>query len=151
MESGGWFTMYKRRILYLSCVMLIVITCSGCRNEKESEYKDGTYEAKTDIDGEGFYTEASVTVENGLIAKVDWTIYDSGNKRPFDETYEEVYVGNDHYIQQSRDDWKGSRKYSSDLIESQDLEEVDAVSGATWTNGKFKEAVGLALEKAKNW
>jgi major membrane immunogen (membrane-anchored lipoprotein) len=70
------------------------------------------------------------------------------NGRVFDESYEEVFTGNDLYMQQSRDDWTGSRGYSDALIEKQDVEEVDAVSNATWTNRKFKEFVRLTLAQA---
>ncbi|MBH1941847.1 FMN-binding protein [Mobilitalea sibirica] len=113
-------------------------------------YKDGTYEYETVADAEGFKTKGTVTIENGKIAKVDWTIFDTyRDDRPFDETYEEVYEGNDLYMQQSRDDWNGSRGYAEKLIETQDLEEVDAVSGATWTNRKFKTVMSYILFEAK--
>ena len=39
--------------------------------------------------------------------------------------------------------------YADKLVEVQDPNEVDAVSGATVSNKEFKEAVWDALEKAK--
>jgi major membrane immunogen (membrane-anchored lipoprotein) len=162
--GGIWM---KKKILLSMLMMFLMTSLIGCgvmmktndsnlQNgaistiEKSIKYKDGSYEAKTPIDGEGFYTTAKVTVSGGKISEVDWIIFDNyRGSRPFDASYEKVYVGNEVYIQQSRSDWKGSRNYGQRLIETQDLGKVDVVTGATWTNKKFKEAVGLALEKAK--
>ena len=58
------------------------------------------------------------------------------------------FAGNDYYTEQSRSDWKGSRTYGHKLIETQDPDGVDAVSGATWTNKKFREIVEMALKEA---
>ncbi len=112
-------------------------------------YRDGKYKAQTEPDYEGYFTKAEVTVEDGKITSVDWSIFDANrNDKPFDEKYEEVFAGNDYYMEQSRSDWKGSRTYRPKLIETQDPDEVDAVSGATWTNNKFREIVKKALEEA---
>jgi major membrane immunogen (membrane-anchored lipoprotein) len=112
-------------------------------------YRDGTYKAQTEPDYEGYFTKAEVMVKDGKITSVDWSIYDANrNDKPFDENYEEVFAGNDYYTEQSRSDWKGSRTYGPKLIETQDPDGVDAVSGATWTNNKFKEIVKKALEEA---
>jgi len=113
-------------------------------------YRDGTYKAQTEPDYEGYYTKAEVTVKDGKTTAVDWTIYDANrNDKPFDEKYEVVFTGNEYFTEQSRSDWKGSRTYGPKLIETQDPDEVDAVSGATWTNGKFREIVKKALEEAE--
>ena len=44
---------------------------------------------------------------------------------------------------------EGFSTYADKLVEVQDPNEVDAVSGATVSNKEFKEAVWDALEKAK--
>jgi major membrane immunogen (membrane-anchored lipoprotein) len=151
-------------LIILSLLMAFMIGCgvimdtndnttqTGGNSSKESsiKYKDGIYEVNTPIDGEGFYTSATLTIKEGKIYNVDWTILDSyRSDRPFDASYERVYAGNSTYIEQCRSDWKGSRGYGPKLIETQDLGKVDVVTGATWTNKKFKEAMELALEKAK--
>lgn len=120
--------------------------------ETADTYKDGVYEVKTEPDYEKYYTEATVTIEGGKIISVDWTIYDGGHEdKPFDEEYYKVMEPyGDLYVQQAKEDWTGSRDYDDSLIETQDVSKVDAVSGATWTNKKFKEIVKLALEQAKN-
>lgn len=166
--------MKKKFLLLLSCLLLLLFI-SGCikqttddsdsqtegeastkmvdanvtpAEEAATTYKDGTYEVETKPDVELYVTKATVKIEDGKITAVDWTIYDS-QKRPFDETYEKVFAGNSTYMQQSRDDWNGSRDYEEVLIDTQDVDKVDAVSGATWTNKKFKDIVKMALEQAK--
>ena len=55
-------------------------------------YRDGTYKAQTQPDYEGYFTKAEVTVKDGKIVSIDWSIYDANrNYKPFDEKYEEVF------------------------------------------------------------
>lgn len=126
-------------------------TVSSSQSTSASSYKDGVYDVKTPLDNEKYYTEASVIIQEGKITSVDWTIYDSGHdNKPFDKDYYHVMEQySDLYVQQAKDDWTGSRDYSDSLIETQDVDKVDAVSGATWTNIKFKEVVEMALNQAK--
>jgi len=114
-------------------------------------YKDGVYTVDTPIDDEKYYTEATVTIAEGKITSVDWTIIDMGNDNtPFDEEYYKIMEPyGELYVQQAKDDWSGSRGYSDAMIETQNVDQVDAVSGATWTNSKFKQVIRLALEQAK--
>lgn len=118
-------------------------------SEKTSMYKEGTYDVQTEPDREGFFCIAKVTIKEDMIQQVEWKISDSNN-RIFDETYEEVYAGNEHYQDQCRKDLAGAKTYAASLIKVQDVEKVDSISGATWSNEKFKEVMRLALSKAKN-
>ncbi|MDP4094530.1 MAG: FMN-binding protein [Bacillota bacterium] len=123
-------------------------TNSTITQTKSSVYKDGIYEVATSPDDEGYITNAKVTITGGKISTVDWYIIDKDGKI-FDEKYEEVFAGNKEYQQQCRNDLKGAKTYGPELIKSQDIVKVDAISGATWSNKKFKEVVTLALNKAK--
>jgi major membrane immunogen (membrane-anchored lipoprotein) len=111
--------------------------------------KDGTYLYKGKNDGEGYHVEGTMAVSNGNIRSMEWKIIDNTG-RVFDETYEEVYKGNDTYIQQCRDNWKGILTFVPALLEKQDPAQVDAVSGATWAYNKFEEAAKALLEQAGN-
>jgi major membrane immunogen (membrane-anchored lipoprotein) len=126
-------------------------TAAAASDASTTVYKDGVYTVDTPIDNEKYYTEATVEIKDGKIASVDWTIIDTGHdNEPFDEDYYKVMEPyGETCVQQSHDDWSGSRGYSDALIETQDVDQVDAVTGATWTNRKFKQVVKLALEQAK--
>ena len=113
-------------------------------------YRDGTYEAQDQPDMEGYYAKAKVIVTDGKIANVEWNIFDKyRNDRMFDETYEEVFAGNALYQEQCRKDLAGAKIYGSKLIETQNLDDVDAISGATWAHKKFVNIMKPALEQAK--
>lgn len=115
-----------------------------------AKYKNGVYEVQDKPDGEGYYCKAQVTIANDQIVGVEWNIYDRPrNDRLFDETYEGVFAGNALYQQQCRDDLAGAKTYGATLIKTQDLGKVDAISGATWSNKKFKKIMEMALEQAK--
>jgi major membrane immunogen (membrane-anchored lipoprotein) len=111
-------------------------------------YKNGTYEGHTPKDVEGYNALALIEVKKSFITAVGWKIYDNNLKRYFDSTYEEVYTGNALYIQQCRDNMKGMVAYGPQLIETQNVDSVDCITGATWCFYKFKQVVKIALKDA---
>jgi major membrane immunogen (membrane-anchored lipoprotein) len=116
--------------------------------DKTGIYKNGVYEGKTKKDSEGYNASASIEVKQGLIAAVEWSIYDNNLKRYFDATYEQLYAGNPIYIQQCRDNMKGMVTFGPRLIQTQCIDSVEAITGATWCHRKFKEVVKIALKDA---
>jgi major membrane immunogen (membrane-anchored lipoprotein) len=112
-------------------------------------YKNGVYEASLPADYEGYSARASLTVAGNRIAVVDWSIFDERNKRPFDDTYEQMYTGNPEYIQQCRDNRKGMALFGPRLIETQEIDSVDCITGATWVYGKFGPLVRKSLKNAR--
>jgi major membrane immunogen (membrane-anchored lipoprotein) len=66
----------------------------------------------------------------------------------FDEKYEKHFEGNTEYIQQSRNDWNGAQTYPKKLSETQDINKIDAISGATWSYNIFRASVNEALKNA---
>jgi major membrane immunogen (membrane-anchored lipoprotein) len=117
----------------------------------KTKYKDGVYKVETPQDYEKYYTKAKLTIKKGKITAFSWTIYDAGHDdEAFDKDYYKVMEPyGEEYSQQAKDDWSGSRGYSKELIKTQNINKVDAVTGATWTCNKFKEVVSMALKLAK--
>ncbi len=97
-------------------------------------YTDGTYVGFSDADERGSVGYASVTVSSGVIT--DATLYSLQQKSTDNYPYAA-----------SINAWP---VLAAKLIETQDPANVDAVSQATATTGRFKDAVTKALEKAKN-
>jgi major membrane immunogen (membrane-anchored lipoprotein) len=110
-------------------------------------YRDGAYEYKGRPDGEGYHVEGTMAVSHGDIASMQWKIVDATG-RVFDGTYEEVYTGNEVYMQQCRDNFSGLQTFVPALLDTQDPLGVDTVSGATWAYNKFQEAAKALLEQA---
>jgi major membrane immunogen (membrane-anchored lipoprotein) len=117
----------------------------------DSPYKNGTFSgmSRSIYTYEPFYGKASITIENGKITQVDFIIRDSLKHENFDAQYEKYFQGNDEYIQQCRNDWKGVQSYPDSLVKYQKIGDVDAITGATWSYNIFKASAEIALEKAK--
>jgi major membrane immunogen (membrane-anchored lipoprotein) len=117
----------------------------------QTTYKDGVYTGKS----QSFYTrepyvgEVKITIKDGKITQVDYSITDTAKNEVFDPSYEKHFAGNPLYIQQCRNDLKGMETYKKQLLQNQHIEKVDAVSGATWSYNIFKASVDQALKKAK--
>lgn len=72
---------------------------------------------------------------------------DTSNQELFDEKYEKHFIGNELYTNQCRNDWKGVQSYPEKLLKSQRLDDLDAVTGATWSYNIFKSSISIALQK----
>jgi major membrane immunogen (membrane-anchored lipoprotein) len=114
-------------------------------------YKDGTYKgiSRAKYTYEPYWGIVSLSIKNGLIANVSFAVRDSNLHEYFDDKYEKHFEGNEVYIQQSRNDWKGVKTYPAMLSEKQDLNKIDAISGATWSYNIFRASVKEALKTAK--
>jgi uncharacterized protein with FMN-binding domain len=117
-----------------------------------SSYKDGVYEGSSQsvYTSESYHGIAKVYIKQHRITKVDFKIIDQSKDVIFDQNYGPKYfAGNEYYIKQSENDWHGVQIYPKELMLSQDLNKVDAITGATWSYNIFKDSVAKALEKAK--
>jgi major membrane immunogen (membrane-anchored lipoprotein) len=114
-------------------------------------YKDGTYEGKSRsiYINEPYWGSVKITLKNGSFTNISFTIRDSGLHETFDGNYEKHFQGNAVYIQQCRNDWIGVQKYPDKLSETQNINKVDAMSGATWSCNIFKASVKEALKNAE--
>ncbi len=113
-------------------------------------YKDGRYKgsSRSIYTQEPYYGHADITIKDGKISAVKFTIRDSVKHEYFDAAYEKYFVGNDEYVQQCRKDWNGVQTYPEKLIKCQDIDQLDAVSGATWSYNIFKASVKEALKNS---
>jgi major membrane immunogen (membrane-anchored lipoprotein) len=115
------------------------------------KYKDGTYKGKSRAKYiyEPYWGDVRLTLKNGLLTDIVFVIRDSNLHETFDGKYEKHFEGNQEYIQQSRNDWKGVQTYPKKLSEKQDINKLDAISGATWSYNIFKASVNEALKDAR--
>lgn len=114
-------------------------------------YKDGIYHgySRSIYIYENFWGKVQLTIKNGKITDVEFQIIDQDKNEVFSETYERHYTGNDHYIEQCRNEWKGIQTYPQLLLEKQNINDLDAITGATWSFNIFKDSVAIALREAK--
>jgi major membrane immunogen (membrane-anchored lipoprotein) len=97
---------------------------------------------------EPYYAHTQIKVENGRIVSVYFMVRDSAKHEYFDDQYERYFAGNDEYVQQCRNDRKGMKSYPDSLLKYQDINKLDAISGATWSFNLFKASVKEALAGA---
>jgi major membrane immunogen (membrane-anchored lipoprotein) len=111
--------------------------------------KDGTYSGRSvaQYTNEPYKGAVTIVIDKNKITKVEFQIVDTVANEVFGSDYEKHFPDNELYRQQCRNDWKGVINYPKKLLEKQDIDAVDAVSGATWSYNIFKASVKKALEK----
>lgn len=136
----------KKKLLGSAIISLLILF--GCNSS--AKYKDGIYvgKSKAIYNDENFWGQVQITIENSKIVDVDFKIIDSTSHEVFDHTYERHYTGNDLYIQQCRNDWQGVLQYPEELIKHQNMDDVDVISGATWSYNMLKYATMETLQNA---
>ncbi len=129
--------------LILSSFVFLLASFSG-----DQAYKDGSYSgiSRAIYTSEPYYGHTTVDIAGGKIIRVQFFVRDSAKHENFDDKYERYFAGNDLYIRQCRNDWKGINSYPDSLLKYQDLSKVDVISGATWSYNIFKASVLEALK-----
>ncbi|HBN97085.1 MAG TPA: hypothetical protein DDZ66_12365 [Firmicutes bacterium] len=101
------------------------------------EWRDGTYTARTDTDDYGYYGEMEIVIRDARIAEVNYDEKDQeGTPKGEDYPYPLGPESEDRYEEQ--------------LLETQDPEQVDKITGATQTWERFKETAMDALKQAQD-
>jgi major membrane immunogen (membrane-anchored lipoprotein) len=114
-------------------------------------YKDGFYEGESrySYTDEPYWGSVHITVKNGSFTWINFMIRDSNLHETFNENYEKHFQGNPVYIQQCRNDWIGVQIYPKKLSETQNIDKIDAISGATWSYNIFKASIKEAMKNDK--
>ena len=144
----------KKTAFFFLLTALTLLTSTAVFSQAQDsviKYKDGSYSglSRAKYIYEPFWGNVHLTLKNGLITDIRFVIRDSNLHEIFDGNYEKHFDGNAVYIQQSRNDWKGVQSYPKKFSEKQDINKVDAVSGATWSYNIFKASLNEALKNAK--
>ncbi len=150
----------KRKIVLFILIAVLIVFAAACQpepapqpapqepapqepapEEPQGEYEDGTHEAELEPDERGWKAVVELTVEGGNITEVAFDeVNEEDARKSEDEDYLERW-GTAANIDAS----EVYPKYEADLIESQNVEEVEVITGATSTHEKFQEVVKKAL------
>ncbi|MBC2398155.1 FMN-binding protein [Clostridium tetanomorphum] len=111
-----------------------------------AEYKDGKYKATYNkLDNHGWKAFVEVEIKDGKIASVDFDYLNKDNKRKSeDKEYNEKMKP----ISKTAPN-EFCPKLEKDLVDKQEVDKVDAISGATTSTKNFKNLAKAALENAK--
>lgn len=146
----------KMRLAFLLCALTLTASLASCG---EVSYKDGSYEGRSadfineeesDEAGNG-YGVVQLTIKDGKITECDYKTYELDGTLK-DENYgkENGEIKNKDFYQKAQRARSACDNYAKQLVSKGDIDEVDAVSGATVNYNEFKEAVAEALKKAED-
>ncbi|MFY9604839.1 MAG: FMN-binding protein [bacterium] len=147
--------------VFLSTATIVIFSVLGCsllRPQKTpapapeespeqqipmDKIEDGTYTGETEPDDHGWRGEVEIVVDGGKIKEVRYEEYDEDdNPKSASEDYNALWEREAGISAE-----EAFSQYEEALIEKQDIEEVDVITGATKTHEKFTTAVKNALEE----
>ena len=114
-------------------------------------YKDGIYKAVSGIkDDWGGNAEVTITVKDGKITDCEFLSYEKdGTLKGEDYGKTDGVIKNAGLYKIAQNAIKNAEKYGPKLVETQRLDKVDAIAGATVSYELFENVVGIALKQAK--
>lgn len=134
----------KKGIITLFFVSILTTFMVGCGNKA---LQDGTYTAEDlKYDAHGWKASVTITVSSGRIsdAKFEYTAEDGttkgGNTAYGEKMASAVGITPDEYIAQ----------YTQKLVDTQDPDKIDTISGATTSHKDFKTLATAAIDAAKS-
>ncbi|XHV70606.1 FMN-binding protein [Streptococcus dysgalactiae subsp. equisimilis] len=107
--------------------------------------KDGTYKAESSFDERGWKVVHTITVADGKITASNFGYENKDGKlKADDEEYNKNMKAKSGVSSK-----EATEKLNSQLVEKQNLDDVEVVSGATHTSENFKKSTEALLEAAK--
>jgi major membrane immunogen (membrane-anchored lipoprotein) len=145
----------KKRMIACICVSAAVLSIlSGCGNKN---YADGTYTGQSSVyeseedegNGNG-YGVVTLTIHDNTITACTFLTYEPDGTLK-DENYglQDGTVANRDYYNKAQKAIAACEVYAENLVQTNDVKKVDAISGATINYNNFKEAVKDALKQAE--
>jgi major membrane immunogen (membrane-anchored lipoprotein) len=119
--------------------------------DSASNYSDGTYSGQSQsiYTAEPFWGHIKISIDEGMFTEIKFSIRDSILHEVVDSMYGvNHYSGTPEYMQQCVNDGHGIETYPLNLLQTQDIDEVDAITGATWSYNMFMSATREALGNA---
>ncbi len=141
----------ERPIKLITFILAILLYSVSSFCDSSNTYKNGDYDAYSQAlyKSEPYWGHVKIIVSGGSFTNLDFVIRDSS----FHENVDSMY-GINHFTRpedqgQCINDGRGIKIYPQRLLQTQDLDKVDMISGATWSYRIFKACVKEALKDAK--
>lgn len=132
-----------KRVLVLFTALISVLSLVSCGS---APLKDGVYKKTSTTDEHG-YIEVVITVKEGNIAECTMKMFNpDGSEKGEDYGKND---GNPRLFELAQKAMKEASKLPGLLLEKGDIDEVDALSGATKTYNQFKAVVTEMIEEAR--
>ena len=146
----------KKRMIPAVLLSLCAMTAlPGCG---EKSYADGTYTAQSssyinddedETAGNG-YGIVTLTIKDNVITECTFQTYElNGTLKDEDYGKENGEIANRDFYNKAQKALAACEKYAQQLVETNSVKEVDAISGATVNYSEFQEAAKAALKQAE--
>lgn len=138
----------KRKVTAILLIMLMLISTfvlSGC-GKKKHELKDGYFTAQAAEYNRGWKEFVTIHVRDGKIISVE---YNAKNSSGFIKSWDMDYMRLMNMIAGNYPN-RYTREYGGQLLEAQDPQEVDGLTGATSSYHSFQQLATAAIEQARN-
>ncbi len=123
-----------------------------------AQYADGTYTGQSEVyetvdeeeEGGNGYGVVEITIKDNAVTDCTFTTYEPDGTLK-DENYgmEGGAVANRDYYNKAQKAVAACKEYAEQLVMSGNVDDIDAISGATINYNEFKEAVKKALKDAE--
>ena len=128
--------------------VLLIMTCflaafAGCGSGNKME--NGYYTAEMEDYDYGWKEYVCIFVKNDTIVSVEFNAKDPSG---FIKAWDNAYMENMKPVSGTYPN-EYTRLYGTSLLESQDIEAVDTVTGATHSGNNFYKLVSAAMEQAR--
>ena len=146
-----------KKFLIIICATCLLMT--GCGGEDKpapkpaqnkidlSNAKDGTYTVESSLDEKLGKSILTLTIKDKKIVAAEFEGYDLfGNVKG--EDYGSLTGKDSADYKKAQVAVKAIKTYPAQLVETQDLSKVDAISGASISYGQFIETANIALNEA---
>ena len=148
------------RNYFFAGILIAGIFLTGCGGEEKtpppkpaqnkidlSNVKDGTYTIESSRDEKLGNSTLTLTIKDKKIIAAEFTGYDLfGNVK--DEDYGSLTGKDSADYKKAQVAVNAIKTYPQQLVETQDLSKVDAISGASISYGQFVETTKRAVEEA---
>ena len=142
----------SRRLLALMLGGLAVTGCAEAPvdlNVADGGFTDGTFHGRSAADDQGATGEATIKIKGDDVTSVDFRIRDAnGSVRGVDYGKTNGEIVSQETYRRAQAGVRAGADYAARLVESDDLEAVDAITGASLTYRLFTGAVEDALTQA---
>ncbi|AIN94665.1 FMN-binding protein [Treponema putidum] len=142
--------MKNYKIIFFALCVICIFSCSKTETKKSIKYKDGVYTALSSIkDDWGGTAEVKIKIEEGKIVECTFLSYEkNGNLKGPEYGKVDGVIKNIGLYKIAQASVLRSAEYGQKLVETQNIDEVDVIAGASISYKLFKDAVENALRGA---
>ena len=132
-----------KRLIPMVLSLLLASLLTACGNQ--TELQDGYYTAQASEFSHGWKEYVTIMVKGGRIVSVE---YNAENASGFIKSWDNAYMQNMLHSNGTYPN-EYTRYYAGQLLEDQNGEHIDALSGATSSYGSFQKLADAVLDQAR--